>query len=219
MHSTAEENYIKAIYKLSAGGTQAVSTNGLSDALETKPASVSDMLRKLSAKDLVHYVKYRGVQLTEEGKRVALKIIRKHRLWEVFLVQKLHFTWDEVHEVAEQMEHVKSELLIQRLDEFLGHPRVDPHGDPIPSEAGELRQVEQMVLASLQIEQAGVVSRVKDSQPAFLQYLDKVGIQIGSHLQVMDKIPYDNSLEIQIDKNKSVILSSDVLEKIYVIKP
>ncbi|WP_205504533.1 metal-dependent transcriptional regulator [Rufibacter psychrotolerans] len=219
MHSTAEENYIKAIYKLSGGGAKAVSTTGLSESLETKPASVSDMLRKLSAKDLVHYVKYHGVQLTEEGRRVALKIIRKHRLWEVFLVQKLHFTWDEVHEVAEQMEHVKSELLIQRLDEFLGHPRVDPHGDPIPTEAGELRQEEQRVLSSLAVEQKGVVCRVKDSQPAFLQYLNKMGIQIGSQLQVVDKIPYDNSLEISIDKTKSVILSSDVLDKIFVINP
>ncbi len=177
------------------------------------------MLRKLSAKDLVHYEKYRGVLLTEEGKRVALKIIRKHRLWETFLVQKLHFSWDEVHEVAEQMEHVKSELLTQRLDEFLGHPRVDPHGDPIPTENGELRQVQQRALASLEVQQEGVVSRVKDSQPSFLQYLNRVGIQIGSHLQVLDKITYDNSLEIQIDKNKSVILSSDVLEKIFVIYP
>ncbi|GGK80414.1 metal-dependent transcriptional regulator [Rufibacter glacialis] len=219
MHSTAEENYIKAIYKLSGNGANAVSTTGLSDMLATKPASVSDMLRKLSAKDLVHYVKYHGVQLTEEGQRVALKIIRKHRLWEVFLVQKLNFTWDEVHEVAEQMEHVKSELLVQRLDEFLGHPRVDPHGDPIPTEAGELPEMEQRALASLEVEQKGVVCRVKDSQPAFLQYLNRVGIQIGTQLQVVDKIPYDNSLEISINKNKSVILSSDVLEKIFVINP
>jgi DtxR family transcriptional regulator, Mn-dependent transcriptional regulator len=219
MHSTAEENYIKAIYKLSGGGKSAVSTTGLSEALATKPASVSDMLRKLSTKDLVHYVKYHGVQLTEEGQRVALKIIRKHRLWEVFLVQKLHFTWDEVHEVAEQMEHVKSELLIQRLDAFLGHPRIDPHGDPIPSEDGQLREVEQRPLAELQIDQKGIVSRVKDAQPAFLQYLNRVGIQIGTHLQVMDKIAYDNSLEISIDKSKSVILSSEVLEKIFVINP
>ncbi|AKQ45481.1 iron-dependent repressor [Rufibacter radiotolerans] len=219
MHSTAEENYIKAIYKLSGGGTDAVSTTGLSEALATKPASVSDMLRKLSTKDLVHYVKYHGVQLTPEGQEVALKIIRKHRLWEVFLVQKLHFTWDEVHDVAEQMEHVKSELLIQRLDEFLGHPRIDPHGDPIPSEDGKLREVEQRPLSALQIDQKGIVSRVKDAQPAFLQYLNRVGIQIGTHLQVTDKIAYDNSLEISIDKTKSVILSLEVLEKIFVINP
>lgn len=219
MQSTAEENYIKAIYKLSGGGAAAVSTTSLSDSLETKPASVSDMLRKLSAKDLVHYVKYHGVQLTEEGQRVALKIIRKHRLWEVFLVQKLKFTWDEVHEVAEQMEHVKSELLVQRLDAFLGHPRVDPHGDPIPTEEGELREVEQRPLATLEVDQQGVVIRVKDAQPAFLQYLDKVGIQIGSNLQVLDKIAYDNSLEVRIDHQKSVILSSDTLEKIFIINP
>jgi DtxR family Mn-dependent transcriptional regulator len=219
MQSTAEENYIKAIYKLSGSGVHAVSTTSLSEILQTKPASVSDMLRKLSAKDLVNYVKYHGVQLTPEGQRVALRIIRKHRLWEVFLVQKLHFTWDEVHEVAEQMEHVKSELLVQRLDEFLGHPRIDPHGDPIPTESGELREVEQRPLAELEVDQQGVVCRVKDSQPAFLQYLNRVGIQIGSQLQVVDQIPYDNSLEIKIDAAKTVILSSDVLEKIFVIHP
>jgi len=219
MQSTAEENYIKAVYKLSGGGTGAVSTTALSEALCTKPASVSDMLRKLSNKDLVHYVKYHGVQLTEQGQRVALKIIRKHRLWEVFLVQKLHFSWDEVHEVAEQMEHVHSELLVQRLDAFLEHPRVDPHGDPIPTETGELPKVEQKALAALEVNQAGVVCRVKDSQPSFLQYLNRVGIQIGSQLLVMDKIPYDNSLEISINKSKTVILSSDVLEKIFVIQP
>ncbi|MFC6999885.1 metal-dependent transcriptional regulator [Rufibacter roseus] len=219
MHSTAEENYIKAIYKLSGGGAHGVSTNALADALDTKPASVSDMLRKLSAKDLVHYVKYRGVQLTDDGRRVALRIIRKHRLWEVFLVQKLNFAWDEVHEVAEQMEHVKSELLVNRLDTFLNHPRVDPHGDPIPTENGEIPQVEQKALSALEVEQTGIVCRVKDSQPAFLQYLNRVGIQIGSHLQVLDKIAYDNSLEININRNKTVILSSDVLSKIFVIKP
>lgn len=219
MQSTAEENYIKAIYKLSNGGADVVSTTGLSDALQTKPASVSDMLRKLSNKDLVDYVKYHGVQLTESGRRVALKIIRKHRLWEVFLVQKLHFTWDEVHEVAEQMEHVKSELLVQRLDAFLEHPRVDPHGDPIPTEDGDLPAVNQIALARLDVYQAGAVCRVKDSQPTFLQYLNRVGIQIGSQLKVLDKIPYDNSLEISINNSKTVILPSDVLEKIFVIQP
>jgi DtxR family Mn-dependent transcriptional regulator len=219
MYSTAEENYIKAIFKLSGSGAQAVSTTALAEMLETKPASVSDMLRKLNLKELVRYEKYHGAQLTEAGQRVALKIIRKHRLWETFLVQKLNFTWDEVHEVAEQMEHVKSELLIQRLDSFLGHPKVDPHGDPIPSENGELRLTKQQVLSTLEVNQEGVVCRVQDAQPAFLQYLNRVGIQIGTHLQVLDKIAYDNSLEISIDKNKSVILSSEVLEKIFVINP
>src|SRR5688572_19395386 len=113
MHSFTEENYIKTIYKLSADGAEAVSTNAIADALQTKPASVTDMLRKLSAKNIINYIKYKGVSLTDEGRLVALRIVRKHRLWEVFLVDKLHFNWDEVHDVAEELEHVDSELLIK----------------------------------------------------------------------------------------------------------
>src|SRR5690606_27948555 len=152
-----------------------------------KAASVTDMLRKLGTKGIANYVKYKGVSLTEEGERIALQIIRKHRLWEVFLVDKLKFSWDEVHEVAEELEHITSELLVKRLDEFLAFPQFDPHGDPIPTESGEMKQKKQKLLAELEVGTVGRVVGVNDSQPLFLQYLDKMGIGLGSSIQVLDK--------------------------------
>lgn len=215
MYSFTEENYIKAIYKLSANGKQEVNTNAIADTLDTKAASVTDMLRKLSGKNLVHYIKYKGVSLTQEGERVALQIIRKHRLWEVFLVEKLRFNWDEVHDVAEELEHIQSDLLVKRLDEFLGFPRFDPHGDPIPSETGELNIKKQKLLAEMDVNDTGVVAGVNDSQPLFLQYLDKMGIFLGAKIKVIDKIEYDNSLEINIENKKNIIVSSDVTKNIF----
>lgn len=215
MHSFTEENYIKTIYKLSASGMQEVNTNAIADALETKAASVTDMLRKLSAKDIVHYVKYRGVSLTETGERVALKIIRKHRLWEVFLVEKLKFNWDEVHDMAEELEHINSDLLIKRLDEFLGYPKFDPHGDPIPSESGEVNLKQQKLLGEMGVNDSGIVVGVNDSQPLFLQYLDKMGIFLGAKIKVLDKIEFDNSLEINIENKKNLVVSHEVSKNIF----
>ena len=216
MHSYTEENYIKTIYILSGGGTEAVSTNAIAEMLQTKPASVSDMLKKLSSKNIIHYVKYRGVSLTPEGKSKALQIIRKHRLWEVFLVNKLNFSWDEVHEVAEQMEHIQSPLLIKRLDEYLGFPKHDPHGDPIPTEKGEINQPQQRIAAELNVNEVGVVVGVKDTQPTFLQHLDKIGICLGTRIQVIDKLDFDKSLEISINQNKKALISAEVSKNIFV---
>jgi DtxR family transcriptional regulator, Mn-dependent transcriptional regulator len=215
VHSFTEENYIKAIYKLSANGTQEVNTNAIAEELDTKAASVTDMLRKLGSKGIADYVKYRGVTLTEKGERVALQIIRKHRLWEVFLVEKLKFNWDEVHDVAEELEHINSDLLIKRLDEFLGYPKFDPHGDPIPSEDGEINMKQQKLLADMEVNSAGIVVGVKDSQPLFLQYLDKMGIYLGVKVKVIDKIPYDNSLEITLENKKNLVVSSEVARNIF----
>lgn len=215
MHSFTEENYIKAIYKLSANGTQEVNTNAIAEALDTKAASVTDMLRKLSSKGIADYVKYRGVTLTENGERVALQIIRKHRLWEVFLVEKLKFNWDEVHDVAEELEHINSDLLVKRLDEFLGYPKFDPHGDPIPSENGEINQKQQKLLADMEVNASGIVVGVNDSQPLFLQYLDKMGIYLGAKIKVIDRIPYDNSLEINLENKKNIVVSSEVSKNIF----
>ncbi|MBX0335460.1 metal-dependent transcriptional regulator [Pontibacter sp. HSC-14F20] len=215
MHSFTEENYIKAIYKLSDGGTHEVNTNAIADALDTKAASVTDMLRKLSAKGIADYVKYRGVTLTEKGERVALQIIRKHRLWEVFLVEKLKFNWDEVHDMAEELEHINSDLLIRRLDEFLGYPKFDPHGDPIPTEDGEMNTKQQRLLAELEVNGSGTVVGVNDTQPLFLQYLDKMGIFLGAKIKVIDKIPYDNSLEINLENKKNLVVSSEVARNIF----
>ena len=215
MHSFTEENYIKTIFKLSAKGAQEVNTNAIAEALETKAASVTDMLRKLSKKQLVHYTKYRGVSLSEEGIRLALQVIRKHRLWEVFLVEKLNFSWHQVHEVAEELEHVDSELLTQRLDAFLGFPQFDPHGDPIPTETGEMKQKKQRLLAEMEVNEGGVVVGVNDSQPLFLQYLDKMGISLGSKIKVIDRMAYDNSLQISLEGNKQLLVSSEVSRNIF----
>jgi DtxR family transcriptional regulator, Mn-dependent transcriptional regulator len=216
MLSLAEENYLKAIYHLSDHGKEGVSTNSISEVLKTKPASVSDMLKKLSQKEVINYVKYQGVTLTEHGKKTALQVIRKHRLWEVFLVEKLKFNWDEVHEIAEQMEHIQSTLLIERLDDFLGHPAYDPHGDPIPDSSGRIKAKSQIGLADAKVGSNGIVVGLKETSPLFLQYLDKAGIYIGAKLKLLDKIEFDLSMEIQIDNKKTFIVSNEVAKNIFI---
>jgi DtxR family Mn-dependent transcriptional regulator len=216
MLSFTEENYIKAIYKISQEGESTVSTNAIAEVMQTKAASVTDMLRRLHEKEIINYVKYRGVTLTETGQKTALQLVRKHRLWEVFLVDKLKFNWDEVHDVAEELEHITSELMIRRLDEFLGFPKYDPHGDPIPTESGEMAIKPQVLLSELKIGESGLVMGVKDSQPLFLQYLDKVGIYLGAKIKVTDKIEYDNSLEINLDNKKQLSVSSEVSKNIFI---
>ena len=193
-----------------------MSTNAIAEMLQTKAASVSDMLKKLSGKNIIFYVKYRGVTLTPDGQHKALQIIRKHRLWEVFLVKKLNFSWDEVHDVAEQMEHIESELLIKRLDEYLGFPQQDPHGDPIPTETGKIKQVQQRRACDLEIKESGVVVGVQDSQPLFLQHLNKIGISLGTRLQVLDKVEYDKSLEISLAEGRTIIISYEVAKNIFI---
>ena len=216
MLSYTEENYIKTIYKLSESGSREVNTNAIADTLQTKAASVSDMLKKLSSKNFIHYVKYRGVSLSPEGQKIALQIIRKHRLWEVFLVEKLHFNWDEVHEVAEELEHITSPLLVKRLDEFLGFPKTDPHGDPIPSEEGEINHPVQVLAADLQVNETGVISGVKDTRPLFLQHLDKIGINLGARITLVDRIEYDKSLELQFENQKTILISNEVARNLLV---
>lgn len=218
MYSHTEENYIKAIYRLSKEGTISANTNAIAEILQTKAASVTDMLRKLAAKGIINYVKYQGVTLTPEGQKVALQVVRKHRLWEVFLVEKLQFNWDEVHELAEELEHIHSDRLIQRLDQFLGFPQFDPHGDPIPTEDGVIRHQEKRLLASMEVNDSGIVSGVKDTQPLFLQYLDKIGIYLGARVQVTDKALYDHSLEISIDHESQIRVSRDVSQNIYITR-
>ena len=216
--TTAEENYLKAIYHLSEGGTKSVSTNDVAAEMKTKPASVSDMLRKLGDKEVIEYRKYYGVNITEEGKKRALQTIRKHRLWEVFLVDKLQFAWDEVHEVAEELEHIQSPLLIQRLDAYLNYPKFDPHGDPIPDEFGDVRARPRVALNEMEIDQTGQIVAVKDSSAAFLRYLDKVGAYIGARIKVLDKVEFDGSLEILVDQKKTLFMSKDVAANILVIQ-
>ncbi|MFM7628615.1 MAG: metal-dependent transcriptional regulator [Algoriphagus sp.] len=214
----AEENYLKAIYHLSDGGKKSVSTNDIAGEIQTKPASVSDMLRRLSDKNVIQYKKYYGLQITESGKQLALQTIRKHRLWEVFLVDILQFAWDEVHEVAEQLEHIQSPLLIQRLDAFLNYPKFDPHGDPIPDEYGDVRSRPRIPLNEMNIDQVGQIVAVKDSSAAFLRYLDKVGAYIGARIKVLDKVEFDGSVEILVDQKKTLFMSKDVASNILVLQ-
>lgn len=214
----AEENYLKAIYHLSDGGKKSVSTNDISAEINTKPASVSDMLRKLGEKEVIEYRKYYGLQITEAGKKLALQTIRKHRLWEVFLVEKLNFAWDEVHEVAEQLEHIQSSLLIQRLDAFLNYPKFDPHGDPIPDEFGDVRSRPRIHLNEMNVDQSGQIVAVKDSSAAFLRYLDKVGAYIGARIKILDKVEFDGSVELLVDQKKTLFMSREVAGNILVLQ-
>lgn len=213
--SLTEENYLKAIYHLSLAGAKAVLTNELAAEMKTKAASTTDMIKKLSAKDFISYEKYYGVNVTAKGKNQALLIIRKHRLWETFLVQKLGFTWDEVHEVAEQLEHIQSARLIEKLDEFLGFPKVDPHGDPIPDQKGRLKVAPQISLDQLKIGSASVIMAVKDSNSDLLKFLDKINARPGVKIKVLDREAYDDSLEVLIG-NQRVFLSKEVSQNILV---
>ena len=216
MLSFVEENYLKAIYHLSKGGKNAVSTNALAETMNNKAASVTDMIKKLSAKEVITYEKYRGVNISQKGKTAALYVIRKHRLWETFLVEKLEFSWDEVHEVAEQLEHIKSPLLIEKLDAFLDHPSVDPHGHPIPDKDGKIHEIKQIPLSHCQLNKKYTVQSVKDGSPAFLQYLDKLGIYIKASLVITDRIDFDNSLELIIDQKNKAFISQVAAENLLV---
>ena len=213
MLSLAEENYLKAIYHLSMGGTKSVLTNELAEALNTKAASVTDMIKKLSGKDLIFYEKYYGVKVTAKGKTGALIVIRKHRLWETFLVQKLGFHWDEVHEVAEQLEHIHSPHLINKLDEFLGFPKIDPHGDLIPDSRGRIKTQPQIGLDQLKSGYQGVIKAVRDSDSSLLKYLDKIGARPGIKIKVLGKEEFDDSMEIIIH-DKRVFVSKEVSKNI-----
>ncbi|MEQ8415437.1 MAG: metal-dependent transcriptional regulator [Imperialibacter sp.] len=216
MLSFAEENYLKAIFHLSDSGATEVSTNAISDHMNTKPASVSDMIRKLDEKGMVTYKKYYGVNISRKGKVMALQVIRKHRLWEVFLVDKLKFNWDEVHEVAEQLEHIRSGLLIQRLDEFLDYPKVDPHGDPIPDENGDMAVAKKTPLDKVEVGVKGKIVAVNDEGSSFLQYLDKIGIYLGAKLEVTERVDFDGSMEILIDNKQKVFISREVSQNILI---
>ncbi len=215
MNSFTEENYLKAIYKLAANGQEEVSTNALAEKLGTKPASVTDMLKKLSVKKLINYKRYQGVSLTASGKKIAIQIIRKHRLWELFLVKKLDFGWDEVHEIAEQLEHIESDELINKLEKFLDYPRYDPHGDPIPDNKGRFPAERSSLLSEAKGE-LFIMTGVVDHGPAFLQYLDKLGLGLGDEIKVKERNPYDESLKISINKKQSAFISHQVAQNILV---
>jgi DtxR family Mn-dependent transcriptional regulator len=208
--SLTEENYLKAIYHLSEGGEQEVSTNALSEQMDTKPATVSDMIRKLSKKNVIVYEKYKGVNISDIGKKLALHIIRKHRLWEVFLVQKLNFNWDEVHDIAEQLEHIVSPELVKRLDDYLGNPVIDPHGDPIPDSQGQFHVSPAILLADMPINSFGIFVAVSDNDPRLLQYLDKINLKLTEKITVIDKVSFDGSMKIHSKATGEVFISEQI---------
>jgi len=211
----SEENYIKVIYHLSLVSPKGVNTNAIAGMLDTKASSVTDMLKKLSEKELVSYQKYQGVTLTDKGFYSAKMIVRKHRLWEVFLVDKLNFSWDEVHEIAEELEHIKSENLINKLDAFLDFPSFDPHGDPIPNADGEIKKINKLLLSETELNKEYQCVGVKDSSSSFLQYLDKQKIALGSKITVKEKESFDDTLLVQID-SRQLTISNKIANNLYV---
>lgn len=212
--SQSEENYLKTIFHLQVG-TDAVTTNEVAERLQTKPASVTDMMKKLNAKKLLHYQPYYGFSLSNEGKKIALTIIRRHRLWEFFLAEKLKFNWDEVHEVAEELEHISNRKLIDKLDEYLGFPHFDPHGDPIPDSKGKIRTYNELSLHQLALNKPAEVRRVSNQSPEMLELLQHKSIGIGTRLEIKRHFDFDHSIELKI-KNLTITISEQLAKNIYV---
>ena len=215
MISQTEENYLKSIFKISEKEGKAASTNAIASDLQTTAASVSDMLKRLAEKELIVYEKYRGVELSESGQKIATDLIRKHRLWEVFLVEKLGFSWDEVHDFAEQLEHVQGTSLINRLDNFLGNPKFDPHGDPIPDADGQWTFRQQSLLANLKPGFKGHITGVENHSTAFLQYLDQQGLLLGKEIELLERFSYDQSVRIRTTEGRELTLSEKVTQNLY----
>jgi len=214
-YSSSKENYLKAIFHLQEANGM-VTTNDVANELQTRPASVTDMLKKLKAQKLLLYEKYKGFKLSPEGRRVALQIIRKHRLWEYFLVEKLQFGWDEVHEIAEELEHISSKKLIDRLDEFLGFPKSDPHGDPIPDGQGRWTLTRQVELLNLPPNIQAEVSGIGDQSAEMLELLGHKHIALGTRLEVKKKFAFDNSVELKIKNQTPVTVSEHVAKNVFV---
>lgn len=215
MNSLAEENYLKSIFHLQKAFPEGVNTNALADKMESKASSVTEMVKKLAKKNLVVYKKYQGVKLSQKGHESAVKIIRRHRLWEYFLVEKLSFSWAEVHEVAEQLEHIQSDKLVEELDKFLGYPQRDPHGDPIPDKHGNITTTEKTLLSELPERETGIFVGVKDSSKDFLMYLDKHEMAIGARIQLIEREDFDQSLLIKLN-GKSTRVSRIVANNLFV---
>jgi len=216
MLSQTEENYLKCIYTLGLKEGGEINTNAISAEMKTRAASVTDMLKRLADKTLLDYTPYHGVRLTAEGERLSKNLIRNHRLWEVFLVDTLSFSWDEVHDIAEQLEHINSPLLIKRLDKFLGFPRTDPHGDPIPDEEGNYFTNNTIPLAELEMNTNAVIAGVKDHSTAFLQFLDSNKLTLGTKIEVVRLVDYDHSLVLKIAGKKNITISDRVAKNLLV---
>ncbi len=218
MNSFTEENYLKAIFKLSQKTDEGVSTNSIAESLETKASSVTDMIKKLSDKKLVNYKKYQGVNLTKKGKEIAVSIIRNHRLWEVFLVEKLNFKWDEVHDLAEDLEHINSKKLTDQLDAFLEYPKYDPHGDPIPDKNGNIQRHQDITLADLKTGDEGIVVGVKEHSKSYLNYLETINLVLGTEIKVNEIVDFDRSMSVSVNKSNDVNISHQASKNLIIKK-
>lgn len=216
MLTASEENYLKAIYKLSEAHNGLVTTKEIADRVQTKPSSVSDMLKKLADKKYINYEKYQHISLTKTGEKMALKTIRKHRLWEVFLVEKLGFGWDEIHPIAEELEHINSDELVDRLDNFLGNPKYDPHGDPIPNAAGKINPVKLKKLAEITAGETVIMTGVADHSAAFLKHLNKMDISLSTKIKVKEINEFDRSMTVAIEGAKPIFISYEVAKNVLV---
>lgn len=215
--SYSEENYLKCIFKIgSENETQEAGTNALAEYLAVKPASVNEMLKKLKEKKLVEYEKYGKIKLTKIGREHAIDIIRKHRLWETFLYEKLEFRWDEVHEIAEELEHINSKKLIDRLDKHLNFPEYDPHGDPIPNDKGVLKKQSKKTLSQIEVGETCKMVAVKDNSSSFLQYVLSLGLGINNKIKVISREDFDHQTTIEIN-NEQKIVSLKFAENIFVV--
>ena len=218
MISYTEENYLKSIFSIIEDNKRTASTNEIAEKINTKAPTVTDMLKRLSSKDLILYKPYQGVQFTESGLKKSIELVRKHRIWETFLHKKLGFSWNEVHEIAEELEHVKSLALINKLDEYLGFPKNDPHGDPIPDKNGNLEFHKDFTIASLEKNQFGLIVGLKETAPDFLNFLVKSGLIIGQSVGVKDINEYDNSIDIIVGSINPISISSIVAKNIFIKK-
>lgn len=214
--SFTEENYLKVIHRLSEATSEEISTNAVAELMQTKAASVTDMLRKLADKGWVNYTKYQGVRLSASGEKIALSIVRKHRLWEVFLVDKMGFNWDEVHEIAEQLEHIESDELIRKLDEYLGFPKTDPHGDPIPNKDGVLPELAYTHLSDIKVNKTCKLMGVAQDSAVFLQLLTKLNLSLGAQLDIKEINEFDRSIIVSINKAEPIFISHEVAKNILV---
>jgi DtxR family Mn-dependent transcriptional regulator len=214
--SFTEENYLKVIHRLSEATSEDISTNAVAELMQTKAASVTDMLRKLADKGWVNYQKYQGVRLSAEGEKIALSIVRKHRLWELFLVDKMGFNWDEVHEIAEQLEHIESDQLVNKLDEYLGFPKTDPHGDPIPNKDGILPELAYSHLSDIKATKTCKLMGVAQDSAVFLQLLTKLNLNLGAKLDIKEINEFDRSIFVSINDAAPIFISHEVAKNILV---
>ena len=215
MISQTEENYLKAIYKINEREGKSANTNAISAEMNTSAASVTDMLKRLSKKSFINYEKHRGVTLTTEGERTATALIRKHRIWEVFLCDKLGYSWDECHDLAEQLEHIHSADLIDRMDKFLGKPKFDPHGDPIPDSEGNFTKRKQVLLSEMAMNEKGIMVGVHEHSTAFLQHLDRVGLVLATKVEVLEVFEFDKSVKIRVNDSIELLISNKVSENVF----